>query len=1591
MIRYIPPFILHMYEANQLAGQFEAFVVVFDIVDFTRSCSSLFQQQEQGAVKLSRYLEKVFTTPVEVAERHGGFVSSYSGDACTIIFPRCNAPELWAAVSTIINYFRGKPQIEDLRVKVRLAVSYGCVQWEIYENDFQNEYLFFGEGIDEVIRVQKAKNANAVNKAAAEKIGISLFIEDADAFLPKDESLNLHELPPENYLDYRHKSETQNRFCHARYRGKRHSASYRSAAFCFIRLKISGEDQNSEVVQQIHELADTYQGLVNKLEYSDKGFLAIVIFGIPIKGGNTARDMCNFALDLSRRSPDVSIGLSNGFVLSCYTGGGYAKEYTAFGHHMNLAARLMEVAKTGEILTDNTLDDNMGTYFFFQGAGYTRCKGFKDALRINILVHKLSYRGFFRSSDFFGREEELTEIMGSIKASFERTEQRNLVVYVSGDPGIGKSQLVKEVAKLSEIDNDPYLQLYVSCEEKNNRSLSAIKQVLGQIFRVKIWDEPLIRQNQFRGVWHELAKDDAEMKRIESFIASILNITWPDSEWSQVPKAQQQQLRHEAFITLMKWLTQVHTGILLFIDDGQWLDQESLSYLQALSAAEVSPVIMISACRYITGGTVDFGLAGHTKLDIQLKALDKTAVRQIIQNLLRQSSEVPDDTIEFINSLGQGLPLFITHLTMDMVERGKIDEYSNITSKEGYSSNLIIDDIIDMRIDNLSERLQKCLYRASVLGSIFPVKVLSKMLDAKLLSELREGETNHIWERFIQSAKLDPGHDIAPLEYIFSHILIQTVAYKRLLDDHKVIYHTEAAKAMEAVFDNKELHAQEIANHYELAQVRDKAADYYRLAGCFYRDQYNFSRATQCLQKALELREQLNQFQDIAMVLNDWVELLILQGNQKHLQEASDKLDRSLKICSLIEPVPGQLSAETFNVKANLMLTLSSYKEAEELFLKTLEIRRSCVPQAKALVAEVMHDLANCYYEYGQCGEAVDYFRQAIAIWEECTTCEGPELADSLNDLARVLADLDSNEQAEQYFQRAIKIREKTLGKRHVDLTESLNDYASFLVDRNRYEEAEPLLIKALQIRKNTLGGKHTQVADTLHALGVLYQKMNEDEQAIDHLNQAFQIRQAALNENHADLAESYQHIGIYHLDKTQYKEAKKLLENALRIREAIFEPDHPEIAETLNQLGNVYQELGDNQEAEKCFIRATQIQETSFSDKHSDYAETLNDHANLDLEKGNYSDAEQKLLSALEIRKKACGEDSLEVAETLNDLANLYLRRCTRLDEAEELLLRALTLRKEKHGNFHRLTGETMNDLGMLYIKMEEFDQAEHYLMRALAVRRKGGDEDLNFLESLGELANFFKETAEYDRAIPLMKEILMSREDIQGKNHSDYADTLNELGTLYFEKNDWAEATKYISEALDIRIRNLHDSHPDLAESMNDLAESYRKQGFLEKSRQLLEKAIHIREKSLGCNNTELAESLHEMGKIYRDQEKYLDAEKLFLQAKAMREQEFDADHSEVAESIHDLASLYHLMGKHEQALPLYQKALAIREDALPEDHDDISDTLHKLGDLYRDSGDSKLARTHYERALKIRRIKLGDTNMDTLKTMECLANLD
>lgn len=106
MPRFIPSFILHKVEKGLLTGDLSAYVILFDIVDFTVSCGKLFQMEKGGVEILSRYLGAAFHKPIEYLVYYGGFVSSFSGDSCTVIMPKRTPEEVLCSITRYRNILR---------------------------------------------------------------------------------------------------------------------------------------------------------------------------------------------------------------------------------------------------------------------------------------------------------------------------------------------------------------------------------------------------------------------------------------------------------------------------------------------------------------------------------------------------------------------------------------------------------------------------------------------------------------------------------------------------------------------------------------------------------------------------------------------------------------------------------------------------------------------------------------------------------------------------------------------------------------------------------------------------------------------------------------------------------------------------------------------------------------------------------------------------------------------------------------------------------------------------------------------------------------------------------------------------------------------------------------------------------------------------------------------------------------------------------------------------------------------------------------------------------------------------------------------
>jgi class 3 adenylate cyclase len=200
-----------------------------------------------------------------------------------------------------------------------------------------------------------------------------------------------------------------------------------------------------------------YEGTIN--QYTGDGIMAL--FGAPIAHEDHAQRACAAALELARELETlaedvrresgldfaVRMGLNSGEVVVGRIGDDLRMDYTAQGHVVGLAARVLQLAPPGGVTVTQQTARLAAGFFDFLDRGEQRLKGASVPVRVFELRGPGQIRSRLESSRasgfsrFVGRERELARLERALR---ETQSGRSTVVLITAEPGAGKSRLCHE-------------------------------------------------------------------------------------------------------------------------------------------------------------------------------------------------------------------------------------------------------------------------------------------------------------------------------------------------------------------------------------------------------------------------------------------------------------------------------------------------------------------------------------------------------------------------------------------------------------------------------------------------------------------------------------------------------------------------------------------------------------------------------------------------------------------------------------------------------------------------------------------------------------------------------------------------------------------------------------------------------------------------------------------------------------------------------------------------------------------------------------------------------------------------------------------
>ena len=549
--------------------------------------------------------------------------------------------------------------------------------------------------------------------------------------------------------------------------------------------------------------------------------------------------------------------------------------------------------------------------------------------------------------------------------------------------------------------------------------------------------------------------------------------------------------------------------------------------------------------------------------------------------------------------------------------------------------------------------------------------------------------------------------------------------------------------------------------------------------------------------------------------------------------------------------------ARFYHGLATVLQAQGDPEKAKEYLERALAIQLQKLGDQHVGVASSYNNLANVFDDQGDLEKAKEYHERALAIQLQKLGDQHVDVASSYNNLANVLSKQGDLEKAKEYHERALAIQLQKLGDQHVDVASSYNNLANVLSKQGDLEKAKEYHERVLAIRLQKLGDQHVDVASSYNNLASVLHHQGDLEKAKEYYERALAIRLQKLGDQHVDVASSYNNLANVLHGQGDLEKAKEYHERALAIRLQKQGDQHVDVARCYNNLANVLYDQGGQERAKEYHEGALAIRLQKQGDQHVDVACSYNNLANVLHGQGDLEKAKEYNERALAIRLQKLGTQHVHVASSYNNLATV-LHHQGDLKEAKEYHERALAIRLQKLGDQHVDVARSYNNLANVLHDQGDLEKAKEYHERALAIRlQKLGDQHVDVARSYNNLANVLHDQGDLEKAKEYHERALAIRLQKLGDQHVDVARSYNNLANVLHDQGDLEKAKEYHERALAIRLQKLGDQHVDVASSYNNLATVLRDQGNLEKAKEYHERALAIRLQKQGDKHLGVASS--------------------------------------------------------------------------------------------------------------------------------------
>jgi class 3 adenylate cyclase len=543
-------------------------------------------------------------------------------------------------------------------------------------------------------------------------------------------------------------------------------------------------------------------------------------------------------------SISLRVGVNTGEVLAGDPGHGDA---FATGDAVNVAARLEQLAKPGEILVGQPTYSLVRDSVTVEHVGPLALKGKGDAVQAFRLVSVAAGRPSRLESPFVGRGHELS----LLSQEFERVshEQTGRLTTVVGAAGVGKSRLVEEF--LAGLADDATIVRGRCLPYGEGITYWPVREAVTDAAGLSAGETP-----------------DAARERIRSLLAAEPDADLIAERVAEVVGLSAAAIEHRAHGWAIGRLFQSLASrcpLVAVFDDIQWAETTFLDLVESVAQqSRDSPMLLLCLARPEL-----LERRSSWQATIRLEPLSEQESEHLVESLLGAAG-LANPARARITEAAEGNPLFVEELVAMLIEEGVLERRNGSWVAAGDLGGISIPPsihaLLAARVERLGAKERAVLERGSVEGKVFHRGAVLHLLPEDERQNVAECLASLVAKDILRPQVTSLADEDG---FSFRHQLLREAAYESVRKEERALLHERFAAWLEKKVGARASEYEEIlgyhlerAFHYRVdlglagegdRQLAENAAKRLGTAGLRARARGDLRAAANLLSRAIEL------------------------------------------------------------------------------------------------------------------------------------------------------------------------------------------------------------------------------------------------------------------------------------------------------------------------------------------------------------------------------------------------------------------------------------------------------------------------------------------------------------------------------------------------------------------------------------------------------------------------------------------------------------------------------------------------------------------------------------------------------------------